>query len=724
MTAVPSPVNEVLRLGNVVKPTRQTLLFRPDETQVPIEVNAAPIRSKETHVAGAVLVFRNVTDRRQFEKQLQEREQHLRRMLQTPLIGIAVCESDGRRLLEANETFLNLIGSTTGSWAGSTLSWDGITTTRGPLDDAAQKEIAESGLCRPFEKSCRRADGKVVPVLISANKLSDEDDRIIVFVTDLSESKRSEASLKESENRFLILSESMPQIVWLARVNGDLNYVNQTFVNFAGRNKESLTEWGWIDLIHPDDRDAHVNAWKKSIMSAEPFEAEHRLQDHTGDYRWHLTRALPMYNDASEITQWIGTMTDIHDHKQVEAFLKEEHHRKDQFLAMLAHELRNPLAPLANVVEILTAAPHDPQVLNEVLPIMKRKVRLLTRLIDDLLDVARITQGRIVLKCQPVSVQSIVTNAVETAQQWITQSEHELTITVPPEELFINADKTRMVQVLMNLLQNAAKYTNPKGQLALTVTHTPCEVCFSVRDNGQGLSALMLTRIFDLFMHVEPTLDRTPGGLGIGLSVVRTLVELHGGTVAAKSEGLGRGSEFLVRMPLIDAEQKDAQNSNGAVDRNNRGLPEANRNAVSKSGSTTAPLPALRILVVDDVKASAKTLAMMLKALGQDVEMAFDGVSALARLQETDFDLAFLDIAMPGMDGLEVARQLRASNGAVSPEVTLVALTGFDQDDDRRRSLDAGFNQHLIKPTSLNLLRDVLQAVVDRKASAGKSAQA
>ena len=685
----PHAVDQVLVLGATSATPDRTLIIRTDGTEIPIEENASPILNKAGTVMGAVLVFRDCSERRRFERKLLEREQHVSRMLQTPLIGIAVCASDGRRMLEANDTFLSLLGNANSPLAGSTLSWDGIMPSRGPLDSAAQKELRETGLCRPFEKACRRRDGKVVPVLISANKLSQEEDRIVVFVMDLSESKRSEASLKESETRFLTLAESMPQIVWLARVDGKISYTNQNWATYAGWTVDQFQGWGWTELLHPEDKESHLKAWQLSLDTAQPFQAEHRLRHHSGDYRWHLTRALPMYNDAKQITQWVGTTTDIHDHKEVESLLKEEHLRKDQFLAMLAHELRNPLAPLANIMEVLAVNPRNAEKLPELLPIMKRQVTVLTRLIDDLMDVARVTQGRMTLHQEPVTVAAIVNAALEASKSIMMESQHQLSVTLPREASWVNADLQRMVQAISNLLHNAARYTQSKGKISLTVDPTDTDVFIYVRDNGQGIAPNMLNRIFEPFMHIEPTLDRVPGGLGIGLSLVRTLVELHDGDVSVHSEGAGKGTEFVIRLPLISSPCPN--------------LPDP----APVEESSAATLHRLRIVVADDVKASARTLAMMLTTLGQDTEIVFDGPSAIAELSQSHFHMAFLDIAMPGMDGLEVARHLRSR-----PEFAnlfLVALTGFGQEDDRIRSLAAGFDEHLIKPTSLDSLTEVLK---------------
>ncbi len=690
---VENPVVKVLELGTAVGLHNHTLLLRPDGTEVPIEDSAAPIRTQGGEMTGVILVFRDCSERWRFENELKERERRFRRMFETPLVGIASGSADGKSLLEANDAYLDLIGCDRGTLPDSSLGWGGVEAGTSPLDESAQHELRETGICYPFERVCTRIDGTLVPVLVSATKLLDEEDRIIVFITDLTVSKRAEAALDESQARFRVLSESMPQMVWTARPDGHVDYVNQTFATYTGRPVDELLGAGWTELLEPSDRNRLFEAWKMVLSTGEPLEVENRLRHQDGEYRWHLTRALPMYNAAHQITRWIGTNTDIHNYKQLESLLKEEHQRKDQFLAMLAHELRNPLAPLANAVEVLAATPQDAPQAAELIPLMRRQVLQLTRLIDDLLDVSRVTQGRMLLRRERTLVATIADAAVEAVQPWITERQHLFTVTIPKEELWIDADAARMAQVLTNLLQNAAKYTESGGRIALTVERAGREVLFRIQDNGPGISPSMLTRIFDLFMQVDQTLDRAHGGLGIGLTLVKTLVELHGGRVTAQSEGLGQGSQFIVRLPLIEA-------------------PIFMLNVTLEPPPIVAALPSLQVLVVDDVKASAKTLAMMLNVLGQDAETAFDGPSAIATVSAGKFAAVFLDIAMPGMDGLEVAKQLR--NNPALKTLTLVALTGFGQAEDKQRSLDAGFDEHLIKPTSIDLLRGVLHRAADR----------
>lgn len=693
-TGAVSSVTKALRSGTIVGTVDELVLKRPDGTEVPIEDSAGPIRDDVGEITGVVLVFRDCTQRLEFQRVARDRERRFRRMFETPLIGIAVGNAAGY-LEEANDAYLELIGYQRGVMEESSLSWGGVPIGQSPLNEQAQLEIAETGVCKPFERTYRNSAGQDIPVLVSAARLSDQQDRIVVYVMDLTQSRRAEAAYRESESKFQVLSECMPQKVWTARSDGQLEYLNQMLVEYAGRTNEELRGWGWLDLIHPDDIDSHRKAWQEAVASREMFETEVRLRKFTGEYRWHLTRALPVSAPDTQIVTWLGTNTDIHDQKLAEESLREEHRRKDQFLALLAHELRNPLAPLSNAVQVFSSLRHDPARSGDLIAIMQRQIRQMTRLIDDLLDLARITQGRILLRRDWTATKSIVAVAIEAVQPMINDRQHQLTVTQPEDEIWLNVDSARLAQSLTNLLHNAAKYTSPQGKIGLEVEKKGSNVFFHVHDNGPGLPAEMVNKVFDLFMQAEQTLDRSHGGLGIGLTLVRTLVELHGGSAFAKSEGTGRGSTFTIRLPL------PTEPSTATVE-------------TTPVPTDSTPLPSLKVLVVDDIQASAKTLVLMLRAIGQHAEAVFDGRSAIAQINQSNFDIVFLDIAMPGMDGLEVARELRKDPKLES--LTLVALTGFGQEEDRQRSMLAGFTEHLVKPTSLELLTGVVQ-----RAAASKS---
>ena len=360
--------------------------------------------------------------------------------------------------------------------------------------------------------------------------------------------------------------------------------------------------------------------------------------------------------------------------------LREADRRKDDFLAVLAHELRNPLAPIRNGLQILRLTQGSDPASQHVAEMMERQVDHLVRLVDDLLEVSRITRGRIELRREPVAVSTIIESAVETSRPLIDAAGHRLTVTVPPEPLLVHGDPIRLVQVVANLLNNAAKYTRRGGQIWVTVDAEGGEVVVSVRDTGRGLTPEAKERIFDLFAPIGDD-----GGLGIGLTLVKRLVEMHGGRVKARSEGPGRGSEFIVRLPL---ERKDAPAEPPAPER------------------PAAPLAGCRILLADDSRDSADSLAELLELLGADVHVTYGGAEALAEAGKWRPDVALLDIGMPGMDGLEVARRIRRQPGLAG--VTLVALSGWGQSADRRRSEQAGFVRHLIKPVELAELESLL----------------
>jgi CheY-like chemotaxis protein/two-component sensor histidine kinase len=369
--------------------------------------------------------------------------------------------------------------------------------------------------------------------------------------------------------------------------------------------------------------------------------------------------------------------------------LKESDRRKDEFLATLAHELRNPLAPISNALQIWSRVGSDPQQSTRLREIMERQVQQLKRLIDDLLDISRISRGKIQLQREPLNIASIVEGALESVRPMIDESRHTVRVQLPHDVVRVEGDNGRLMQVFGNLLNNAAKYTPRNGQIGVRGRIDGSFVEISVYDNGSGIPAEMLTSIFEPFTQVHHNLDRAQGGLGIGLTLVKTLVEMHGGNVEARSEGPGKGSEFLVRLPLLKAI------ANGVRPTRREGATE------------TVSVGRHRVLVVDDLRASADTLTMMLEGLGQDTRTVYDGRSALTLAQEFDPEVIISDIAMPNMDGYHLAQRLRRMGGR---QPFLVALTGYGQKHDRKRAFDAGFNAHLVKPTSINDLRSLLRS--------------
>ena len=376
------------------------------------------------------------------------------------------------------------------------------------------------------------------------------------------------------------------------------------------------------------------------------------------------------------------------EQRQLAEELREAHRRKDEFLAMLAHELRNPLAPIRNSLHILRLAGQDDPTVRRTGEMMERQVVQMVRLVDDLLEVSRITRGKIELRPERVDVATVVRSAGETSRPPIDAAGHHLRLELPPEPLLLEGDPVRLAQVFANLLNNAAKYTPAGGRIALTVRREGAMVAVAVRDTGIGIPVDMLPRVFDLFTQVDRHARQAQGGLGIGLTLVKTLVEMHGGRVEAHSDGPGRGSEFVVRLPLAAA-----------------GAP-AEAPAAPRVAGVLAPR---RVLVVDDNRDSGESLGMLLQLLGADVRIVYDGPAALEAVGTYRPAVVLLDIGMPGMDGHEVARRIRQQPEL--EDVTLVALTGWGQEQDRRASRSAGFDYHLVKPADLPAIEALLKSL-------------
>lgn len=375
----------------------------------------------------------------------------------------------------------------------------------------------------------------------------------------------------------------------------------------------------------------------------------------------------------------------LEDRARAEESLRLADQRKDEFLATLGHELRNPLAPLLTGLQLIKLAGVQDPTAARVTAVMERQINHLVRLVDDLLEVSRITRGVIDLQKEPLDLASIVRSAIDTSRPAVDAARHELTVDVPSEPIAVTGDAVRLTQVFANLLTNAAKYTNAGGHIWLTVRKEGERAIVSVRDNGIGIAPAQLASVFDMFTQVDRSSRRSQGGLGIGLTLVRSLVAIHGGRVEARSAGLGAGSEFIVDLPIL-----------------------IGRRVRTHNARSLAPFPPRRILIVDDNRDAGETLGALLTGLGATVSVADSGPAALELLETFQPDAVLMDIGMPEMDGYEVSRRIRADPDR--GRVLLIALTGWGQEDDQRRSRAAGFDHHLVKPPDIDKLRDLLTA--------------
>ncbi len=510
---------------------------------------------------------------------------------------------------------------------------------------------------------------------------------------DILQSRLMEKAMRESEARYREMAEAMPQIMFVTDALGRTEYINGRWRTYAGRDSAGRKDME--ATVHPDDLPLFASRWKDALRETLPMSVECRLRAADGSFRWSLTRAVPILDDQGRVLRWYGTSTDVDASRrnaealaQAHAALQQVERRKDQFIATLAHELRNPLAPLRNGVQLL-ALGGGPDGGARVQAMMKRQIDHLVRLVDDLLEVSRITSGKVVLQRDRVPLDEVLVTAAESSRPVVEAARHSLHVDVDGVAgLLVDGDPMRLGQVFANLLNNSAKYTEPGGLIGLTAHREGPELVVRVQDNGMGLAADMLEEVFQPFVQVDRSASRAQGGLGIGLSIVRSLVELHGGRVKASSPGLGRGSTFEVRLPLAEARAHHAQ---------------------APAGAAPAPRDAgdgPRVLGVDDNRDAADSLGTMLEMMGARTRVVYGGPDALSAVQAEVPQLVLLDLGMPGMDGYEVVRRL--GEHPQRERMHVVALTGWGQAEDRQRTRDAGFDDHLVKPAEIAALESLL----------------
>jgi PAS domain S-box-containing protein len=539
-------------------------------------------------------------------------------------------------------------------------------------------------------KGLRWIEGASIP--------SREPDGAVVwhgYVADVTDHRRAEEALRRSEEEFRTLADAIPQLVWMNQPDGAAEYFNEQWRGYTGIGVERDPE-AWARALHPDDRERTLARWRRSLAAGEPYETEFRLRSaRTGTHRWFLARALPIRDDQGRIRRWFGTCTDIDEQKRVEdellaakqhaaqiaERLKEEHRRKDEFLGMLSHELRNPLAPIRNSVYVLRHARAGDA--ERPLAVIERQTAHLTRLVDDLLDVTRIARGKIQLHRERLELRELVRRTGEDFRSVLEERGVVFRLALPDRRVHADADPTRITQVIGNLLHNAAKFTRPGDDVTLSLEALPGVARIRVVDTGAGIEPSLLPAVFDPFVQADRTLARTEGGLGLGLALVKGIVELHGGAVAAESAGTGKGTAFRVDLPLAPEQVAAAP------------APRAG----------TAPAPGHRVLVVDDNHDAADSLAELVRVMGHDVVAAYDPETALARVETEPPDVVLCDLGLPRIDGFEVARRIRA---AAPGRVRLVAVSGYAQPEDVTRALEAGFDAHVAKPADPQRIEELL----------------
>jgi PAS domain S-box-containing protein len=664
---------------------------------------------------GFAVTFADLTEKRRTEERILRSEARLRSFADSiPALAWAADATGGVRFF--NRQWYEYTGQRPDEamphgWQDA-LHPDDRPRTAAALEGA----VADSGPVT-IEYRLRRYDGIYRWFLARIAPESESDGRTVGWfgtATDVDDAKiteqilrEQEQALRESDARLRIALDSARAGVFDWNVDLDRVEWTEGYYALLGLVPGSVpaSHALWRQHVHPEDLARVESALQAALERRHVFAADYRIRGADGVERWVQGRALVL-SGPGEPTRMIGALVDITERRHANDRLREADRRKDEFLATLAHELRNPLAPIRTAAHVLGAPQLSATQLASARQVIQRQVAHMAYLLDDLLDVARITRGKLEIRKTRMQLPSIVEAAIEAARPLLDAKRHSLEVELPPDVPELDADPQRIAQVLSNLLTNAAKYTDPGGHVALTARVEGAQLRIAVRDDGIGLTPTALATIFEMFSQVQDARHRSEGGLGIGLALVKGVVGLHGGTVEAHSEGTGRGSEFVVRLPLPMRASATASAPGPA--------PAAS--AAPAIAPAPAPAPARppsidrarsrRVLVADDNRDAADSLAMLLQLQGHDVRIASNGVAALAIADVFRPDLAILDIGMPDLSGYDVARQLRGKPWA--RDLRLIALTGWGQDDDQREARAAGFDHHLTKPADVARLGELI----------------
>jgi PAS domain S-box-containing protein len=662
--------------------------------------NAVPLRNPDGSVRGCVGAFADVTALKEAEKSLRHNQEVLQLVHQIGRIGHWQWSSltDENKWSPEIEALYGLkpgtFGGTYGAWA-KLLHPDDL-----PREEEVVRRAFETG--KYFtEFRVIWPDGTVHWLEARGKVFKDGHDKPVRFMgvnMDITERKEADEALRQSEERFRQLAENINEVFWMSDPQTtQLLYISSAYERVWGRSCQSLYDnpRSFMDAIHPEDRVRVRTAVLENQGRGEQTDKEYRVVRPDGSIRWVRDRAFPVKDAAGQFYRLVGIIDDFTERKNAEEALREADRRKDVFLAILAHELRNPLAPLRNGLQIMRLAGNDRAAVEQARTMMERQLEHFIRLVDALLDLSRMSRGKIELHKERIELATVVNSAVEMCDPLIKQSDHTLTITLPEEPLYLDADKTRLAQVVCNLLTNAAKYSERGSRIWLTAERQGSDAVLSVKDTGIGIPPDMLPKVFEMFTQVNRSLEKTQSGLGIGLSIVKRLVEMHGGSVEARSEGPGMGSEFIIRLPVVLSLAHQREQAGG-------------------DDQQPRPTTRRRILVVDDSVDITDSVAMMLEMMGNEVRTAHDGLEGVAAAAAYRPDMILLDIGMPKLNGYEACRRIRAEPWGKG--ILIAAITGWGQEEDKCRSQEAGFDHHLIKPVGPAAIEKLLVELEARSA--------
>ena len=749
---VENPVAKVLEHGRIVALANHTLLIAKDGTERPIDDSAAPIHTADGSLLGVVLIFRDVTQMRIAERALRASEARKSAVLRTALDSIVTIDHEGK-IIDFNPAAELMFGYRLDHVIGREMGEIIVPPALRELHRQGMKRYLATGeqrvLNRLLELTAMRSDGSEFPVELAITAIGDAAQPMFTgYLRDISSRKQADDALRaahgELEQRVqqrtaelieasgfsLALLESLQTGIVACNAQGVLTLFNQATREFHGLPQEPLPADQWAQHYNLYRSDGVTPLAKEEIPLFRALGGE-RVRDvemviapKNGKKRTVCASGQSFYDGSGKHLGAVVSMHDITEGKRAAAALQEAHadlerrvaartaeldaansalqqadRRKDEFLATLAHELRNPLAPLRNGLQVMRLAGAAPEVVERARAMMERQLTQIIRLVDDLLDVNRISRGSFMLRIERANLADIVHHALETCAPPIEEKQHRLTVTLPPVPVYVDADSARLSQAFCNLLVNAAKYTPNGGEITLEMHRAGGDAVISIRDSGVGIPAELLGEVFEMFVQADRSLETSQGGLGIGLSIVRRLVEMHGGSIEARSAGMGKGSEFIVRIPVAVVQAQDLERINSAA--------------------SAAPASGRRILIADDNEDAVESLALMLNMMGNETRTAPDGLAALQVGETFAPEIVLLDIGMPRLNGYDAARRIRALPWGT--RLVLVALTGRSQDEDRRRSHEAGFDFHLVKPiepAALEKLLAIVPSTLDSRGSA------
>lgn len=677
---------------------QSTLLSREGVRRV-VSESVGPIADEDGRVVGMVLVFRDITERRMREKSLAESESRKSAMLQSALDGVVSIDDEGT-IIEFNPAAEKMFGYGRAEAVGREMA-ELIVPPR--LRDAHRQGLArylETGKARVLDRlvelTAVDVGGREFPVEVSIHPIELEGDKpsFVGYIRDITNRVQAQQEILRSEERFRALATATATVIWTCNARGEITSEQPSWSRYTGQAFDEYKGRGWLEALHPETAAAVEARWNTLIDEPRKFTSQNRVWHADSQaYRHVESFGVPLLDADGKVREWVGMYKDVEHEWQLEAQLQqsvadltEANRRKTEFLAVLAHELRNPLAPLRHGLDITGRDDVDADTRATAFSMMERQLEQLIHLVDDLFDMSRIDRGAIELRRSTIDISEVVRHAAEAARSTAAKARQQIEVETPGAPIHVDGDANRLSQVMGNLLSNAIKYSEPGSRIRVQVSEDDGDACILVRDEGVGIDPAKLSDIFDLFVRADPTIERSRGGLGIGLTLVRKIVELHGGKVAANSEGEGRGSEFVVRLPRLPAGEHARK--------------------VESISRTGVPAPR-KILVVDDNRDAADSLAMLLKLSDHEVYTAYDGLEAVRSVAELRPDVVVLDIGLPQKNGYEVASFVRGQDWG--HEVMLIALTGWGQDHDRERAAAAGFDTHFVKPVEFAAVRDYVE---------------